>query len=208
VRPVTPQPEPVDFNPKVRVPGKKFLTNCPSPTTREYRGHHYWQEITGEIYEAYSGMCAYLCHWIPKDVARPTIDHYRPKVKYPNLAYEWSNLRLCSEKINSYKDEHEDVLDPFTLKADWFAIDFATYLIEPGAGLTQNNRTKVETTITRLRLNLDDNFVQQRCRVVGDYVDGGITLTHMDRKYPFIADELRRQDLTETIKQMYKTRKK
>ncbi|HKQ22950.1 MAG TPA: hypothetical protein VJT81_00730 [Burkholderiales bacterium] len=109
--------------------------------------------------------------------------------------------------MNNYKDEHEDVLDPFALGPDWFAIDFSSYLVEPGPGLSQKKIAAVQATIQRLRLNADDSFVQQRCRVVGQYVRDEITLLHMDNTYPFIAEELRRQGLTEAIKGMYRTAK-
>ena len=44
-----------------------------------------------------------------------TIDHFRPKSKYPKLAFVWSNYRLAGQAINMRKGDSEDVVDPFTV---------------------------------------------------------------------------------------------
>ncbi len=129
-----------------------------------------------------------------------TVDHYQPKSLSPDLAYEWNNYRLAYDKVNQYKGEHTDVLDPFTVQRGWFVLDFASFLVKPSDGLSAAIHAAVSGTISRLRLNRDDALVQLRFSVVREYATGHIDLDFIHRYYPFIAYELDRQGLTQTIK--------
>ncbi|MDM8563772.1 retron system putative HNH endonuclease, partial [Candidatus Marithioploca araucensis] len=40
--------------------------------------------------------------------SRQTIEHFRPKSKYPKLAYVWHNLFLCCDVCQNAKGEHYD----------------------------------------------------------------------------------------------------
>lgn len=124
------QPEPADFNTKVRIPGNVYLLTNPNPTNKQFKKHRKWSNVLDDLYSAYSGICAYSASWISPAQSDPTVDHYLPKQKYPQQAYEWSNFRLCNPKMNRYKDNHEDVLDPFDIQNGWFVIDFSTFLID------------------------------------------------------------------------------
>lgn len=192
------QPEPPDFAAKVRNPGQAFLRRVPHPTSRQFERH--WRNAADDLHAAYNGICAYSAHWIPRDVTRETVDHYIPKHLDPQLAYEWSNFRLCSEKMNNYKDNFTDVVDPFCIKDGWFTIDFATFFIEAESSLPQYLIDAIEATITRLRLNDDDQLVQERANLVQLYADDDVSFDFLERRYPFIAYELNRQGLKDTIK--------
>ena len=129
-----------------------------------------------------------------------SVDHFVPKTVNPALAYEWSNYRLSSLKLNSYKGDHTDVLDPFYILRDWFVLNFTNFLVEPNAELDARIEVDVRRTIDVLRLNRDNALVNLRLRVVRDYAHGGMTFDHMATYYPFIAYELDRQGERETIK--------
>src|SRR5688572_21693675 len=101
--PVHLQIEPNDFDRKVRKPGEIFLASKPSPKYNEWRGKEYWRLCLSELYEAYSGVCAYCAQWIPLETGVATVDHFEPKATAPGLAYEWNNYRLAASKLNSRK---------------------------------------------------------------------------------------------------------
>lgn len=63
--PVRPQPEPADFEAQVRKPGKTWLEkhaipfDQPPPNASDLPT--YWRETQKELWNAYGGVCAYLC---------------------------------------------------------------------------------------------------------------------------------------------------
>lgn len=191
------QPEPPDFGVKVRAPGRAFLRRVAHPTAEQFKKHRYWKTCLPELHQAYAEVCAYSCCWIQ---IGSTVDHYRPVSRSPALAYEWSNYRLSSEKLNSYKGDSTDVLDPFSIQPNWFVLNFTNFLIEPNSGLDPRIEAEVLRTIKILRLNIDDQLVGLRLTVVKEYAKGHIDFDYLSRRYPFIAYELARQGQTESIR--------
>ena len=52
-----------------------------------------------------------------------TVDHYLSCANHRALAYEWTNYRFTSARMNSIKRTEDDrVLDPFEVGDDWFEI--------------------------------------------------------------------------------------
>lgn len=196
------QPEPSDFTAKVRNPGRAFLRRVPHPTSRQYttEKQRHWKNCLSDLYTAYSGICAYSAQWIPPYISKGSVDHYIPKHLAPELAYEWSNYRLCTERMNNNKDDAMDVIDPFKILDGWFTINFATFFIEPEDSLPDYLKTAVDDTIVRLKLNDDDTLVQERANVVQWYADEDVSIGFLEQRYPFIASELDRQGLREAIK--------
>lgn len=58
----------------------------------------------------------------------------------------------------------------------------------------------VTHTIKELRLNLDDSLVQTRFNILQSYSKGNIDMAFLEGFYPFIAAELKRQGLQDSIK--------
>ncbi len=209
------QPAPGDFKSKVKDPGLYFLQALSrKPTHKDYRkaNAEYWRRVTPEIYQAYDGVCAYSSHaipWLNRQGIQgedPTIDHFIPRHVNPSLAYEWSNYRLAMRKLNEYKGEKEWVMDPFCIKHDWFTLNFATMRVEPNTQLPRYLRNHVTKTIEILRLNKDNNLVGTRQAVIIEYANGGFPLDWLERKYPFIAYELKRQGEESRIKERFSKR--
>lgn len=197
---VKPQPEPAEFEALVRQPGRAFLEKVPKPDSKQFSRHRYWSEISRELFDAYDAICAYSCHWIPGDTGFKTVEHFRPKSKYPNHAYEWSNYRLVCGLLNGRKREHEDVLDPFKIEDGWFVLDFPSLLIKPAKGLEAGVRAQVIATRDRLKLNIDENCVEARRHWIEEYCrpenrDFGF----LRRNAPFIAREIERQKLADKL---------
>ncbi len=201
--PVKKQPEPGKFEKLVRVPGRDFLKKVPNPTTQQWKSHSYWREIIKDMRIAYGGVCAYCAHWIPVDTGNKTIDHFIPKSLNPELAYEWANYRLAASKYNNSKGVKK-ILDPFTLKPDWFVLDFPTLKVLPNGGLLPDQKEAVKNTIEILKFNKDEECIESRGNWLMDYCSGEITFKHLEKKAPFIAYELKRQGIKEKIRHQLK----
>lgn len=199
--PVKLEPEPHDFDLKVRQKGKQFLRK--RTPVKSGRLKNYWKYIVDDLHRLYNGICAYTCIYL---IPPGSVDHFLPKSKYPHLAYEWSNYRLASPIINNRKGESENVLDPFIIQPNWFTMDFPSCLIKASNVIPSNYAEQVTDTIGILKLNEDDNFVQERCDIIMEYVDGRITLQFLEMRYPFIAIEIKRQQLAGKMDRIFKRR--
>lgn len=199
--PVQLKAEPASFNSKVRQPGKAFLKKCPNPTNTEFRKNAFWKNSVHDLHAAYLGICAYTCFYL---VPPGSADHFLPKSIHPSETYEWKNYRLCSHRVNGYKSDSKDVIDPFVVQSGWFVLDVPSCLVKPGAGLSKVLTNQVEATIKQLRLNDDDYFVQERCELMVDFAFGEVTLAHLLKRYPFLAAEIIRQGLQATAAQIFK----
>jgi hypothetical protein len=200
--PVVPQAEPVGFDVNVRRPGDAFLKTNLAPSKKEFRPHQYWKWAGKELYEAYRRVCAYSCMYIPTPFG--TIDHFLPKSQRPDRAYEWDNFRLALHKMNGYKADRTDIIDPFSVGPGWFVLDMPSCLVRAGNGLTPEQRQSVETTIEALKLNDDDSLVQDRCDVMLMFAQGDVKLPFLQRRYPFLAAEVIRQGVQLTASAIFK----
>ena len=192
--------EPLVFDSKVRRPGRQFLRRTPRPTSKQFATHSYWTEILDVLHQAYNGICAYSCHWIPYDTGSDTVEHFLPKKRHPRLAYEWSNYRLVCGTLNGRKGEHRDVLDPFLVNNGDFILKFPSLMVDPSPNLSRAYQSKIKRTIERLRLNDEGTCLKSRVKWVSDYCDDHISFEHLRIHAPFIALELERQTLTGNIK--------
>lgn len=194
--PIQAQPEPADFETKVRAKGAEFLAVDPNPTI--WTNREYWQDALPELYELYSHVCAYTALWIPRNEGVASVDHFIPKSAVPAEAYEWRNFRLTSLKMNSRKREFRDVIDPFVITPSTFQLKFPSLMIFPNPNLARRVKTQVAATIKRLKLNRDDG-IKSRLDWLLPYCDGEASFGLLRRKAPFIAYELERQGKIESI---------
>ncbi len=127
------------------------------------------------------------------------MDHFEPKSIDPEMAYEWKNFRLAQKRINSNKGDSKEVLDPFHIQEGWFILDFDSFYVKPNFGLRTEVERNVLNTIEILKLN-SDTFVHLRKTVLSEYSTGDFTMNFLERRYPFLALELKRQGLVESFK--------
>ena len=198
--PIKKQPEPHNFYEKVQKPGEKFLAENPHPKGKRLPDH--WRDIIPELYQAYSAICAYTCHWIPDDTGSKTVEHFKPKAIYPELAYAWGNYRLVCGTLNGRKGNYEDVLDPFTLHAGWFVIHFPSLQLKAGNDLTEAEAKNVAKTIKRLKLN-GDTCIGGRLVWLKPYLMGRYDIDYLAEKAPFLAHELKRQNIADIHHEMW-----
>ena len=203
---VVPQPEPPVFSARVRRPGRRFLRRTPNPTSKQFATHAYWREVLVLLHEAYRGICAYSCHWIPYDTGSDTVEHFLCKKNHPDRAYEWTNYRLVCGTLNGRKGDFDDVLDPFVVENGDFVLQFPSLLVVPSPDLPFADQKKVQRTIDRLRLNDEGTCLKSRIKWVYDYCDDHISFEHLRFHAPFIVLELERQNLTMKIKSVMHAR--
>lgn len=200
--PVQAPPEPVGFRQAVHTPGRAYLAQVRRPTTAQYKTHDYWTRCIPDLYKAFGGVCSFSCHWIPRGEGSVTVEHFKPKSLYPQLAYEWKNYRLMCGTLNGRKKNYQDVLDPIGLEPGLFRIEFPALLVKPGDGLSVSKRRRVQATIDRLRLNDDGTCLHSRNDWLRSYCVEGVPFTFLKAKAPFLAGELERQGLVTTIRGM------
>ena len=204
--------EPADFDVKVRQPGATFLSVNHHPTGNAWRENDYWRKAISDLLAAYRSICSYSGSWTRASVGGvstpedSSVDHFIPKSTAPTMAYEWANFRLSRARLNNYKDNHNDVLDPFSLPNGWFTLDFTSFLILPNRALANCNKAKVQKTIDRLKLNTDDDYVQERLTVVQEYCLGNYNVAKLDDFWPFIAREMRAQSFDTVFLPSMRTR--
>ena len=199
------QIEPTDFDARVRQPGKRWLAQNAHRATISGRDFpNIWRNCREELRTAFHGICAYTASFIAREYGPSieTVDHFIPKAKVRDFAYEWSNFRFCNPRVNENKSDSESVMDPFFIQNGWFTIDFTTFNIRPNHSLPELQRHRVQDTIDALKLNDDDRIVQARVERIKEYARGDISFDYLTRKYPFLAMELTRQGLLEQIKGM------
>jgi hypothetical protein len=193
--PVSLPAPPARYQFEVRARGRIFLAGTPHPTSEQWNRHNYWQAIHMDLYVGHQGVCVYCASWTPRPSGQrlsdhTTIDHFVPKSRNEQLAYQWSNFRLVRSKLNRRKDIFEDVIDPCALQPGWFRIDFTTFLLKPDNNLPAEVQDRINATINRLQLNDDPDYVNERARVIFRYAAGLIAFLDVQRLYPFIASEM------------------
>jgi uncharacterized protein (TIGR02646 family) len=183
------KPEPPDFDDKVRQPGARVLARG---TAAKLTPH--WTKCLDDLMREYDGICAYVCIKIPPVTGSRSVEHFAPKSKHRNDAYEWSNYRLVCSVMNSRKRDFEDVLDPFDQIDGWFRVQMTTMKVAHGTGLTAAQREAVKDTIKRLKLNHKD-CRDARSMYYDEYINGHVDFDFLSRHSPFVAREVQRQGL-------------
>ena len=196
------QQEPTNFDVSVRQPGNCFLSICPQPKGREWNRHNYWKNCSDDLYISYCGICAYTGQWFSKATSVASVDHFYPKCIYPEKAYEWDNYRLTTSVMNSNKGD-KLIVDPFTISAGDFILKFPSCLVTPNINSVPALKNKLKFTIQVLKLN-EEAQVSQRYEIVTAYASRHISKQFLQQKYPFIALELERQELYDSIQCLFK----
>ncbi len=214
--PVAAAPEPMSFDSEVRRPGLDAISELVGKAPRTpRRGQRrtavatrrdkipseafppLWRKALPEMRRSYGDLCAYLALYIEHATGSPSVDHVVPKSKDWKLVYEWRNYRLAASIVNARKNDLELVLDPFEIKAGLFALEFTAFQVVVGPAARGLRAKEVVATIDTLGLNRRECCAARQA-YVDDYLAGppdGIALPRLERRAPFVAQELRRQKL-------------
>lgn len=196
--PVAPQPEPTDFDEKVRQPGLAWLNekgialNGPPPDASKLPTH--WRNTQRQLWDAYQGICAYLCIYFDWPLGAHSTEHFIAKSSNAGQAYEWLNYRLSCLGMNRNKNKFDDVLDPFEIQPDTFILNLASGEMKPNPNLHPDVAARAVSAIKRLKLN-NPETKKMRAGHYEDYCRGDVTAGYFERKSPFVWYEARRQGL-------------
>jgi len=195
--PVTPQPEPNDFDALVRQPGLQWLNEKGIPLDQAPPDPAalptYWRRAQKKLWKEYQGVCAYLCIYFEWPLGAQSTDHFIAKSSNAGQAYEWANYRLSCLGMNRTKNRFDDILDPFEIKVDTFMLNLASGEIKPNPGLSLVMRVRANKTIERLRLN-DPETNRMRAEHYSEYLNG-VPEWKLKKDSPFVWYEANRQGL-------------
>ncbi|MBA4500888.1 HNH endonuclease family protein [Marinobacterium marinum] len=159
--PVKLQPEPESFDEEVRQPGLAWLDkkgiDLQSAPPEPSKLPAYWQKTNEQLWEAYSGVCAYLAIYFEWVSGASSTDHFIPKSALAGDAYEWSNYRLSCLGPNRSKNAFTDLLDPFEIQPDTFVLNLASGAIKLNPELDNAVAEVAATTISRLNLDSEQH---------------------------------------------------
>ncbi len=194
--PVEPQPEPADFDAKVRRKGLKHLRDrgllLGQPLPPKTIITAYWRDCLDQMHADYSGVCAYLAVFFERVMGAGSVDHFIAKSALAGRAYDWDNYRLACSTMNSRKWNYDDVLDPFEIEEGWFRLEPVSGRIYPNPAAPDEDA--VQTTIERL--GLDDGMCREmRARHFLEYINGDVSAAFLRRRSPFVWFEANRQKL-------------
>lgn len=135
----------------------------------------HWREYRDLIGDRSGGNCWYCerrCMRNAEDIGKsPTVDHFRPLNRFPQLAYQWGNwvfsCQRCNEDYKGGEWPDSGYVDPSAAEERerperYFDCDTATGEIIPIDGLNSEARVRAQRTINDLGLNrLDVRFYRQ-----------------------------------------------
>lgn len=114
-----------------------------------------------DLLEKLSGMTQYHCSYCDaypmKRRIPSTIDHFKPKTRFPKDAYKWENLFLCCGLCQ----KRYEAFDKRLLKPDensysfdkYFDIDWVTGELKPNRDASPEDQERAIITIKLFRLN-------------------------------------------------------
>lgn len=193
--PVVPAPKPANFDVDVKIPGNNWLQNHPNAKSSEFEP--YWRNCISELADAYGHVCAYLAIYFERVLGADSVDHFVPKsdpTRGRQLAYEWDNYRLCCIGENRRKNRGLSPIDPFTMQPQSFFIDFKDGRIYPNPALPQSYQDDCDEAIRVLKLD-EPECREMRKNFFSDYAKGDVSPAYMQRRAPFVWQEICRQGL-------------
>lgn len=73
--------------------------------------HYRHQDIKLPLFESSQQKCAF-CETKPSESGNIEVEHFAPKSKYPDLAFDWGNFLPACRKCNGSKDDHDSLREP------------------------------------------------------------------------------------------------
>ncbi len=199
--PVVLQAEPTlpvfDFDGQVRQRGHAWLKAqgmaLDAAPSKAAKLPNYWSKSNKPLWDAYSGVCAWLAIFFEWPTGASSTDHFIAKSNNAGAAYEWGNYRLSCLGANRNKNKYDDLLDPIGLAQDTFVLNLLNGRVRPNSKLDALAKAAVLKTINRVKLNSPE-VRAMRARHYSDY------LRHQDpptlKFYsPFVWYEANRQGL-------------
>jgi hypothetical protein len=123
------------------------------------------------------------------------IDHFRDKVGWPDLAYEWSNYRTAAPYLNAKKSGRK-VLDPFKITGAWFEVLWPSLQLTVTAAVPRAERELADYTIRELGLRDSEWVIRWRQSYVDAFLEGRATLKDLRLRAPLLAAMVERHQIS------------
>jgi uncharacterized protein (TIGR02646 family) len=134
---------------------------------RQKEGHEfYWHQVDGvpinqilvpSLRLQTDDHCSFCDQYPVSPPATDTVEHFRPKAKFPREAFNWNNLyyccNFCQRKGVDFNDDALRPDDPQYRFNRYFIYDYTTGEILPNPAASGPERTRAEATIRLYRLN-------------------------------------------------------
>jgi len=156
-----------------RIDQPQFLKDNQNHWTHLYinGGSFSWQnkhkELLSELKKMSKNHCAFCDDLLFPFVGEiGEIEHFKPKEKYKDLAYEWANLYPICRRCNSTKnDRFDDLLlrpdETSYIYSDWFRLDPNTFELKPQK-LGNIHWQRAEKTIELYGLSKEDKITRRQ----------------------------------------------
>ncbi len=140
--------------------------------------HNYWTVFAADLRECFDDKCGYCeQRFEPVGELQSSVDHFRPRSRFPRLVYNWDNWVSSCQRCNFAKaDQWPDTgyVDPYAVDLlerpeEHFDYVPLTGEIVPKSGLTHNARHKAQSTIDDIGLN-ETRLRETRFRLIGSFV--------------------------------------
>lgn len=178
--------EPVEFDERVRKPGRAWLAENPPPK----RPRDLWSPFRHVLARGFNHRCGYTAMYDPIG----SVDHHVSVKARRDLTYEWDNYRFCQEWLNkSKRNEDQAVLDPYEVGEGWFEVELPSLVLRATNRVPIDLRARAEYTLDRLHLRDDERVLRQRREWYRMALEGEISLAGLRKKAPLIAAAIERQ---------------
>src|SRR5215204_5322998 len=104
--------------------GKELKANWKANPKYSFQWHGSYDEIAEVLFTITDNHCSF-CDIQPLKQSGATIEHFKPKRKFPLLAYTWINLFYCCVNCQKKRDEFDKNCKP--LKPDQINYSFEYY---------------------------------------------------------------------------------
>lgn len=127
-----------------------------------------WREFRGDLEKVFFNLCAYC-----EEYCRGEVEHFRPKSRFPELVYEWSNWLFACHVCNQMKGEKwpsRGYVDPCAQSTSappetFFEFDAVTGEVLPRQNMASSRRQKAMQMINDLQLNASYHLKKRRLRL-------------------------------------------
>ncbi len=137
-----------------------------NPKSKDFGGKEK-KEVVNTLSDMTKKHCSFCDGFPMGEMLQNTIEHFRPKSKFPELAFEWENLFLACGKCQSAK---HDKFDEKLLKPDekpysfdkYFDVDTDTGKLKPNINASKEDQVRAKVTIELYGLNDLRRFARKR----------------------------------------------
>ncbi len=128
----------------------------------------FWRQFRNDLGSKTNGICWYCERQCSADAQvgelAPSVDHFKPRHRFPELTYSWNNWVFSCRRCNDEKADKwpveglVDPCDPDVLERpeQYFTYDWLTGEVLSRRDLPENARRRATDTISALNLNRQD----------------------------------------------------